>query len=31
MKVSKIWSNNYIKYESNSDGNKTLLAEEYLN
>ena len=25
------WSNNYIEYKSNSDRNKTLSAEEYLN
>ena len=25
------WSNDYIDYEINSDRNKTLLLEEYLN
>ena len=25
------WSNNYIEYESNWDGNKTLSVEKYLN
>ena len=29
--VSNFWSNNYIKYKSNSDINKTLSVEEYLN
>ena len=29
--VNNFWSNNYIKYESNSDRNKTLSVEEYLN
>ena len=28
--VSNFWSNNYIEYESNSDGTKTLSFEEYL-
>ena len=31
MRVSSFWSNNYIDYESNSDRNKTLSVEEYLN
>ena len=31
VRVSNFWSNNYIEYESNSDKNKTLSAEEYLN
>ena len=31
IRVSNFWSNNYIGYESNSDRNKTLSAEEYLN
>ena len=30
MRVSNFWSDNYIKYESNSDRNKTLSVEEYL-
>ena len=30
MRVSNFWSNNYIKYESNSDRDKTLSVEEYL-
>ena len=29
--VSNVWSNNYIEYKSNSDINKTLSIEEYLN
>ena len=29
--VRNFWSNNYIEYESNSDRNKTLSVEEYLN
>ena len=31
LRVSNFWSNNYIKYESNGDKNKTLSVEEYLN
>ena len=31
MRVSNFWSNNYIEYKSNSDKNKTLSIEEYLN
>ena len=31
VRVSNLWSNNYIEYESNGDRNKTLLFEEYLN
>ena len=30
VRVSNIWSNNYIASESNGDRNKTLSAEEYL-
>ena len=29
VRVGNLWSNNYIEYESNSDGTKTLSAEEY--
>ena len=29
-RASNFWSNNYIEYESNGDGNKTLSVEEYL-
>ena len=29
--MSNFWSNNYTEYESNSDKNKTLSVEEYLN
>ena len=29
--VSNSWSNNYIEYESDSDRDKTLSIEEYLN
>ena len=29
--INDFWSINYIEYESNSDRNKTLLVEEYLN
>ena len=28
VRVSNFWSNNYIQYESNSDGNKTLSVEQ---
>ena len=31
VRVSNFWSNNYIEYESNSDRNETLSAEEHLN
>ena len=31
MRVNNFWSNNYIKYESNADSNKTLSVKEYLN
>ena len=31
MRVSNFWSNNNIDYETNSDGNKTLSVQEYLN
>ena len=31
VRVRNFWSNNYIKYESNGDRNKTLSIEEYLN
>ena len=31
VRVSNFWSNNNIEYESNSDRNKTLSVEEYLN
>ena len=31
MRVNNFWSTNYIEYESNSDRNKTLSVEEYLN
>ena len=27
VKVNNFWSNNYIEYESNSDGNKALSVE----
>ena len=30
VRVSNFWSNNYIWYENNGDGNKTLSVEEYL-
>ena len=29
--VSNFWNNNYIEYESNSDRNKILSLDEYLN
>ena len=29
--VSNFWNNNYIEYESNSDRNKNLSLDEYLN
>ena len=31
VRVNNFWSNNYIAYESNSDRNKILSVEEYLN
>ena len=31
VRVSYLWSMNYIEYESNGDRNTTLLVEEYLN
>ena len=31
VRVSNLWSNNYIAYQSNSDRNKALSLEEYLN
>ena len=31
VRVSNFWSNNYIKYNSNGDRNKTQLVWEYLN
>ena len=31
VRANNVWSNNYIKYESNSDKNKTLSVEDYLN
>ena len=31
VRVSNFWSNNYIEYQNNSDKNKTLSVEEYLN
>ena len=31
VRVINFWSNNYTEYESNSDRNKTLSAEVYLN
>ena len=31
VRISNFWSNNYIKYESNGDINKTISVEEYLN
>ena len=30
VSVGKFWCKNYIEYESNGDGNKTLSMEEYL-
>ena len=30
VRVISFWSNNYVEYESNSDRNKTLSVEEYL-
>ena len=31
VRVNNFWSNNYIEYESDSDRNKTLSVEEYIN
>ena len=31
MRVSSFWSNHNIEYENNSDGNKALSVQEYLN
>ena len=31
VRVSNLWSNNYIGYERNGDKNETLPVEEYLN
>ena len=31
VRVSNLWSNNYIGYERNGDKNETLSVEEYLN
>ena len=31
VKLNNFWSNNYTKYESNSDRNKTLSVQEYIN
>ena len=31
VRVSNLWSNNCVEYESNDDRNKTLSVEEYLN
>ena len=31
VRVSNVWSNNYIEYESNGDKNKALSVEEYVN
>ena len=31
VRVNNVWSNNYIEYESDSDRNKTLSVEEYIN
>ena len=31
VRVANFWSNNYIEYVGNSDRNKTLSVEEYLN
>ena len=31
VRMGKLWSNNYIKYKSDGDRNKTLSTEEYLN
>ena len=31
VRVINFWSNNYFEYENNSNRNKTLSLEEYLN
>ena len=31
VRVNNVWSNNYIEYECDSDRNKTLSVEEYVN
>ena len=31
LRVSNVWSNNYIEYKTNSDRNKTISVQEYLN
>ena len=31
VRVNNFWINNYIEYESNSDRNRTISVEEYLN
>ena len=31
VRVGNFWSSNYIEYDSNSNRNKTLSVEEYLN
>ena len=31
MRLNNFWRNNYIEYKSNSDKNKILSVEEYLN
>ena len=31
IRIENFYSNNYIKYESNGDRNKTLSVEEYIN
>ena len=31
VRIGNFWSNNYVEYESNSDRNKTLSVEKYLN
>ena len=31
LRVRNVWSNNYIEYKTNSDRNKTISVQEYLN
>ena len=31
VRVGNFWSSNYVEYDSNSNRNKTLSVEEYLN
>ena len=31
LRLYNFWTNNYIEYESNSDRNKTLTVEKYVN